>query len=165
MRPISIKNFHKIPILMKLLLLICTPFCLWLFIVGALNDSGLAFAGAIPLTAILIGLGFFLNYGIKITSKRVVLMNQDMLKVFSYEDVSYIKIGFTNDSVFGTVKAKNQKAYDFYFDGVDLNRGFAWFHSRFLISGLKITEEFVEKSIAKLSACEKVKIQNRYVKQ
>lgn len=164
MRPISIKNFHKIPILMKLLLLIGTPLCLWLFIIGILNDSGLAFVGAIPLTAVLIGLGFFANYGIKITSKRVVLINQDMLKVFSYEDVSYIEIGFTNDSVFGTVKAKNQKAYDFYFSGVDLNKGFQWFHSRFLESDLKITEKFVKKSIAKLSTCEKVKIQNNYGK-
>lgn len=164
MRPICIKNFHKIPILMKLLLLLGVPLLLWLFIVGMLNDSGLAFVGAIPLTIVLIGLGLFSNYGIKITSKRVTVLNQDTWKTFLYEDVIYIEIVFGNDSVFGTIKAKNQKAYDFYFSGVDLNRGFQWFHSRFLESDLKITGNFVKKSIATLSTCEKVKIENRYVK-
>lgn len=163
MRPICIRNFHKVPLLLWLLLLLGVPLLLWLFIIGMLNHSGLVFVGGIPLAITFVGLGLFFNYGIKITSKRVTVLNQDMWKSFLYEDVIYIKIVFGNDSVFGTIKAKNQKAYDFYFSGVDLNRGSQWFHSRFLESDLKITEKFVKRSIEKLSACEKVKIENRYV--
>lgn len=166
MRPIRIKHFHKIPILMQLLLLLGVPLLLWLMVTGiAVQSAGLTFIGAIPLTAVLIGLSFFWNYGITITSKRVTLLSQNMWKTFLYEDVVYIKIGFSDDSIYGTIKAKNQKAYDFYFGGIDLNIGFQWFHSRFLESDLRITEQFVKQSIEKLAACGKVKIENCYMKR
>ena len=91
-------------------------------------------------------------------------MNQRMLKVFRYEDVIYIKIVFDNDSIFGEIKAKNQKTYEFCFDGIDLSGGSS-FGGILWIAGLKITRKFVDKSILDLSACEKVKIQNLYAKQ
>ena len=166
MRPICIKHFHKVPILMQLLLLLGVPLLLWLMVTGiTVQSAGLTFVGAIPLFIVLIGFGFFWNYGIKITSKRVTLLSQDMWKTFYYDEIKYIEIGFSNNSIYGTIKAQNQKAYDFYFSGIDLNRGSQWFHSRLLESDLKMTEQFVKRSIEKLSVCEKVKIQNRYVKE
>ena len=150
---------------MKLLLLIALPFCIWLLIVGILNQvAPLIVIAAIPLTALVISMGFFLNYGIRITSKRVTLMNQHMLKVFRYEDVIYIKIIFDNENIFGEIKAKKQKTYEFCFDGVDLSSGTS-FLMLYWIAGLKITRKFVDKSISDLSACEKVKIQNLYAEQ
>lgn len=165
MRPICIRNFHKVPLLLWLLLLLGVPLLLWLFIIGMLKHSGLVFVGGIPLAIAFVGLGLFFNYGIKITSRRVTVLNQDTWKTFLYDEVIYIEIGFSDDSIYGTIKAKNQKAYDFYFSGIDLNRGFQWFHSRFLESDLKITEQFVKRSIEKLSTCEKVKTENRYRKR
>lgn len=136
MKSINIKNFHKIPILI----------------------------GAVPLTALIVGMGFFWNYGIRITSKRVILMNQLMLKIFRYEDVIYIKIVFDNDTISGKIKAKHKKACEFCFDGIDLSSR-SLFLGHLWIEGLKLTKKFVDKSISDLSACEKVKIQNLYTKQ
>jgi hypothetical protein len=162
MKPINIKHFHKTPILMKLLLLIGIPICILLLVFGIVYKiSELISIGVIILAAFLVGEGFFWNYGIRITSKSVTLINQQMLKVFPYEEVHCFEIVFADDVIFGKVKAKNQKAYEFYFDGVDLNSG-GLFHSSLLTSNLKLTKKFVEKSIADLSTCEKVKIKNLY---
>lgn len=166
MRPICIKHFHKVPILLKILILVGISLGGWLLGVGlAGRVFELIVVGSIPLAVIMLGLVLFWNYGIKITSKRVTLLSQDTWKTFLYDEVIYIEIGFSDDSIYGTIKAKNQKAYDFYFSGIDLNRGFQWFHSRFLESDLKITEQFVKRSIEKLSTCEKVKTENRYRKR
>ena len=59
MRSIRIKKFHKIPILMQLLLLLVIPLLLWLIIIGILNHSGLAFVGGIPLAITFVGLGCY----------------------------------------------------------------------------------------------------------
>ena len=165
MKSIKISNFHHIPFLMKLLILIGLPICLCFLVIGIIKHSiGLILIGTIPLISAIIGLGFFFSYGIKITSKKVILINQRMLKIFPYEDVIYIKIVFRNDNIEGEIKAKNQKTYLFCFDGIDLSLN-ASFLSYLWISGLKLTKEFVEKSIASLSACEKVKIENFYTSQ
>ena len=166
MKPINIKHLHKVPVLLKLILLPVLPVCIWLFIFGLVHQIvELACIGAIPIFLLIIAGGFFWNYGIRITSKYVTLIDQWMLKVFPYEDVIYIKISFTDEIIFGEVKARNQKIYEFCFTGLDLNRGASFFHTSLLMSGLKLTKPFVEKSIADLSACEKVKIQNLYSKQ
>ena len=101
----------------------------------------------------------FFSYGIKITSKRVVLISQRMIKSFRYEDVIYIKIDFHNESIQGEIKAKQQKACTFCFDGIDLS-GRSLFLSHLWISGLKLSKRFVDQSIASLSNCEKVRVQN-----
>ena len=162
MKTIKVRHFHRLPFLMKLLLAIGLPICfLFLFIGIAENCGELILVGVIFFTSAIVGFCFFFSYGIKITSKRIVLINQRMLKIFRYEDVAYIKIVFKNDSIEGEIKAKYQKAYSFRFDGIVLN-GHSLFLSYLGMSGLKLTKKFVDKSIANLLACEKVKIQNLY---
>ncbi len=162
MKPINIKNFHKIPLLMNLLLLIAVPLCICFLTTGIMYKiTELIVIAAIFLVALVIGIGFFLNYGIRITSKRVTLMNQRMLKVFRYDDVIYIKIVFDNDTISGEIKTENQKAYEFYFDGIDLSTGSSFF-AHLWVTGLKLTKNFVDKSISDLLVCEKVKVQNSF---
>ena len=152
------------PFLIYLLLLIATPTCLGFLVIGITdNIPELIAVGVIYFIALCVGFCFFLNYGIKISSKRVVLLNQQMFKIFRYEDVVYIKITFYNDSIKGIIKARYEEPYEFCFDGIDLRRGGSI--SYFWIKGLKFTKRFVDKSVAKLSACEKVKIQNAYIAQ
>jgi len=152
---------------MVLLLLMALPVFVYFLFSGIVHrNEGVALSGAIPLVVMIVGMGFFWSYGIRITEKSVTLINQHMLKVFDYEDVIYINISFGKDSIFGEIKAKNQKVYDFCFNGIDLNHGRSvCFFPSLWVSGLRLTEKFVDKSIAKLSTCEKVKSQNLYARE
>ena len=162
MKTIKVRHFFRMPFLMKLLIAIALPICFWFLIVGIVEHIvELILIGAIPLVSAIVGFGFFFSYGIKITSKRVVLISQRMIKSFRYEDVIYIKIDFHNESIQGEIKAKQQKACTFCFDGIDLS-GRSLFLSHLWISGLKLSKRFVDQSIASLSNCEKVKVQNFY---
>ena len=73
----------------------------------------------------------------------------------------HFSTGFKKHVIAGEVKTLDQKIFAFSFDGIDLSTSSSLFPSLY-ISGLKLSKEFVEKSIEKLSLCEKVKIQNFY---
>ncbi|MBQ7335388.1 MAG: hypothetical protein IJW92_02810 [Clostridia bacterium] len=162
MKIIKVRHFYRMPFLMKLLIAIGLPICFWFLIAGIVEHiAEFVLIGVIPLVSAIVGFGFFFSYGIKITSQRVVLINQSMIKSFRYEDVIYIKIVFKNESIEGEIKTKHQKACSFCFDGIDLS-GRSLFLSHLWMSGLKLTKKFVDKSIANLSTCEKVKIQDLY---
>ena len=162
MKTIRIRHFYRMPFLAKLLITVGLPIVFVFLILGIVEHiAALILIGAIPLVSAVIGLCFFFSYGIKITSKRIVLINQRMLKSFRQDDVIYIKIVFKSESIEGEIKTKHQKACSFCFDGIDLS-GRSLFLSHLWISGLKLTKKFVDKSIANLSICEKVKIQDLY---
>lgn len=163
MSPIVIKHFHKIPILMKIFLLIGIPIYLYFFVFGIIYGIGALIAVTSFITlAIAVGGGFFLNYGIKITEKSVTLLNQRMFKRFAYDDISFIKIVFNNETISGEIKTKKQQTFEFLFDGVELSGYRAAFLPTLWSSGLKLNKKFTEESIIALSRCEKVKIINRY---
>ena len=161
MKTIKIKHFYSLPLLETLLVLIGLPLCIF-FLIS--QNPGLIALGAIVLVVVIVGCVFFFNYGITISPKAVVLMDQDMLKIFPYEDVIYIKIVFQNDSIEGEVKARGQKPFPFCFTGTH-PRGLIFLGYIFSTSGVKITKKFVDKSIERLSCCEKVKIKNLYTEK
>ena len=161
MKTIKIKHFYSLPLLETLLALIGVPLCI-LFLLS--EKSGLIAVGVIVLVIVIVACVFFFNYGITISPKAVVLMNQDMLKIFPYEDVIYIKIVFQNDSIEGEIKARGQKPFTFCFTGTH-PRGLIFLGYIFSTSGVKITKKFVDKTIERLSHCEKVKIKNLYTEK
>lgn len=156
MKTIKLRRLFRLPIIMKLMVFVATALCLGFFMSGV---ADLIVIGVIFVIVMIVGLGFFYSYGIKITPKRVTVINQRMFKIFDYERVSYIKIVFGKQSIWGEIKVYHQKPCEFSFDIVD-------FSSRTLIgymlwiSEVRLTKKFVDKSIARLSQCEKVQIQN-----
>ena len=107
---------------------------------------------------IIIATYFRLNYGITITEKRVVAIEQAGIKILQYDDVSNIVVKFTDESVVAYIRMKNQKEYAFVWDSIFLGtHGILPSHNK-----IKLYDEWVEKSIANLSRCPKVKIQNFY---
>ena len=101
---------------------------------------------------------FRFNYGITITEKRVVAIEQAGIKILRYDDVSSIVVKFTDESVVAYIKMKNQKEYTFVWDSIFLGTNVILpSHNK-----IKLYDEWVEKSIANLSKCPKVKIQNFY---
>ena len=166
MKKIKIRNFHKMPILAKLLFWLGIPILLLLLVMAIVENIGeLIILFAIPLATCVLGIVCFLNYGITISSKNIFLVDQFMLARYKYTEVDYIKIVFKNDSVRGEVKKKGGKIYPFVFVGMNLSTGLRVTPKKLWCTDLKITRKFVEESIASLSACKKVKIQNFYTKE
>ena len=161
MKTIKIKHFYSLPLLETLLALIGLPLCIS-FVIS--KNPALIAIGIFLLLIVIVACVFFFNYGITISPKAIVLMDQDMLKIFPYEDVIYIKIVFHNDSIEGEVKARGQKPFTFCFTGTH-PRGLIFLGYIFSTSGVKITKKFVDKSIERLSHCEKVKIKNLYTEK
>ena len=62
---------------------------------------------------ILVATYFRFNYGITITEKRVVAIEQAGIKILRYDDVSSIVVKFTRESIVAYIKMKNQKEYAF----------------------------------------------------
>jgi hypothetical protein len=110
---------------------------------------------------ILVATYFRFNYGITITEKRVVAIEQAGIKILRYDDVSSIVVKFNDESVVAYIRMKNQKEYTFVWDSIFLGTNVILpSHNK-----IKLYDEWVEKSIANLSNCPKVKIQNFYSKK
>ena len=149
---------------------------LWLFMIGVeflltlLVFMGVAFITedhnyALAILCLLLGVVilvatyFRFNYGIMITEKRVVAIEQAGIKILRYDDVSSIVVKFTDDSVVAYIRMKNQKEYTFVWDSIFLGTNVILpSHNK-----IKLYDEWVEESIANLSNCPKVKIQNFYI--
>ena len=165
-KKIKIRNFHKIPILAKVFLGLAIPILLLLLVIWITEGIGvLIVVSAIPFAMLLVGGIFFLNYGITISAKNIFLIDQVMLRKYKMEDVDYIKIVFKNDGIGGEVKKKGGKVYPFSFSGLNLSCGLSSYPKKLWRADLKITKKFVTESIANLSTCKKVKIQNFYTKE
>lgn len=118
---------------------------------------------AVFAVVILVAAYFRFNYGITINENRLIAIEQARIKVLRYDDISSIVVKFTNKSVAAYIKMKNQKEYIFMWEEIVLgNNPFFAFAN---INKIKINDEFIKKSIASLSKCEKVKIQNFYIQQ
>ncbi|MBQ4510535.1 MAG: hypothetical protein II984_07400 [Clostridia bacterium] len=147
----------------------------WLFILGvAILLALLVFMAVVFITedhnywlailCLLLGVVIFVatyfrfNYGITITEKRVVAIEQSEIKMLRYDDVSSIVLKFTDKSVVAYIKMKNQKEYTFVWDSIFLGTNIILPSE----NKIKLYDEWVEKSIANLSKCPKVKIQNFY---
>ena len=148
---------------------------LWLFIIGVAillallvfmavvfitedHNYGLAILCLLLGVVILVATHFRFNYGITITEKRVVAIEQSGIKILRYDDVSSIVVKFTDESVVAYIKMKNQKEHTFVWDSIFLGTSII-LPSK---NKIKLYDEWVEKSIANLSKCPKVKIQNCY---
>ncbi len=122
------------------------------------KNYGLATLCFALITLIFVAMYFRFNYGIRISEKRVIAIEQGKMKILKYDDVSSITIKFTNEKIIAYIKMKSHKEYTFVWDHVFLGSNV------FLPSKLNIAldDKFVTKSIESLSICDKVKIQNFY---
>ena len=149
------------PIAVILILVLVTPFCA---VLAATGIGALIAIACVYFLVVAVGLGFFFSYGIKITEKRVTVMSQWMWKTVRYEDVAYVRIVLEDGCISGEIKTKQQERYPFSFTGVDLSRATSLFPG-LLSAGLRIDDAFIENAVARLSECEKVKVQNNYKPQ
>ena len=97
-------------------------------------------------------------YGLRISRKRIVAVDQSSIKLLSYEAVSRITVKFTQEAISALIKTKEQAEYLFVWDCIFLGSD-PLLPNR---NKVKITSDFIEKSITELSKCEKVRIQNYF---
>lgn len=160
MKPIKIKYFCRLPILLILLLLVGTPIFLWFLIFGIIEAiPAFIVIASIPICGTMVGIGFFLSYGIKITNKRISIIYVNALKFYRWEDVLSMEIGFDNESIWGEIKLRNQSPYIFYFDEFELSS--KPILSRLSVVKIKITKAYVCKITKQLSRIDKIRIINR----
>ena len=122
------------------------------------HDYGMAILCFLLGVVILIALYFRFNYGITINEKRVVVIEQAGIKILRYEDICSIVVKFTDESVIAYIKMKNQQEYIFVWDSIFLGTNVILPSE----NKIKLYPKWVERSIASLSKCPKVQIQNFY---
>ncbi len=147
----------------------------WLFIIGVAllltllvvmavafifedRNYGLAIICLLLGIVILFAMYFRFNYGITISEKRVVTIEQAQIKILRYDNISSIIVKFTNESVVAYIKMKNQQEHVFVWDSIFLGTNVI-LPSK---NKIKLYDKFVEESITNLSKCPKVKIQKFY---
>ena len=106
---------------------------------------------------LLVAVWFRGNYGLTIHKKWIIAIEQTKIKIFRYEDVRSITVKFTNEQVTARIQTSHQQEHAFVWDKIYLRTYFSIIHVH---KKVKLDKEFVEKSIANLSTCPKVKIQN-----
>ena len=122
------------------------------------HNYGLAILCLLLGVVILIALYFRFNYGITINEKRVVVIEQAGIKILRYEDICSIVVKFTDESVIAYIEMKNQQDYTFVWDSIFLGTNVILPSE----NKIKLYPKWVERSIASLSNCPKVQIQNFY---
>ncbi|MBE6558277.1 MAG: hypothetical protein E7661_04630 [Ruminococcaceae bacterium] len=122
------------------------------------NNGGLAFL-CLPIASIVpISLMFLFNYGIRINSKRIIAIEQNQIKILPYDEVRRITVRFMDDRVTALIKMMDNREYLFVWDA--LYMGYNFWHTSPLWVKTNIKKDFVSQSVASLSACEKVLIQD-----
>ena len=100
----------------------------------------------------------FFAYGLRISHKRVIALDQTSVKFLPYDSVSRITVKFTSDAVSAVIKTKDQSEYFFVWDSIYLGSDPILPNQ----NKANVTLKFIEKSINELSKCEKVRIQNYF---
>ena len=108
-----------------------------------------------------------LNYGLRISEKRMILRSHRKKKVVPYDAVREVVVTFTQESIAACVKTQEEEIRFVWEEMVTDSRkvfpGRGWGSNSVPIRvGIQMTDRFVENSIERLSQCEKVRIENFY---
>jgi len=108
-----------------------------------------------------------LNYGLRISEKRMILRSHRKKKVVPYDAVREVVITFTQESIAACVKTQEEEIRfvweEMITDSQKIFPGRGWGSGSVPFRvGIKMTDRFVENSIERLSQCEKVRIENFY---
>lgn len=122
------------------------------------GDAGLG-AGFLLMILLLVAMeSVQLFYGLRITPRQVITFSQDGVECIPYSEVSKITVIFRPDFVKAVIRSRG-KDYDAIWSYIRLSSLKSIFN---VVLWVKVNDSFVEKSIAKLSQCPKVVIENRF---
>lgn len=153
---VKIAHFSRLSFFMLLLVILgSTIDALFLIFGVAYKSIDIIVIGALIAVPIIIFLLCIFNYGVKITSKRVVISFLRELKIFSYDDVYYIKIALSPDYLSVKVKARGQEVYEFCFTNSSISPASI---IPFVIK-VKLSQKFIRKCVNTLSGIEKVEVE------
>ena len=109
-----------------------------------------------------------LNYGFYINEKRVVLRSCGKKQVVPYDAVREMMVTFTQENMAVRVTTAQGEEIRFVWEAMTIDSkkifpGLGWGSSSVPVRvGIRMTERFVENSMARLSQCEKVRMENFY---
>lgn len=130
-------------------------------------EFGGAVIGAFFVLVLLHGAWRRLSYGIRIGEKRVVLRSQRQRHVVPYDAVVEVVVTFAQETIAACVKTREEEIRVVWEEMVTDSRkvfpGRGWGSNNVPVRvGIRMTDRFVEKSIQRLSQCDKVRIENLY---
>ena len=107
-----------------------------------------------------------LSYGLRISEKRIILRAQRRRQVVPYDAVREVVVTFTQDKVAARVITPDEEICfvweEIIADSRKVFPGRGWGSNSVPVRvGIRMTDRFVEKSMERLSQCEKVRIENR----
>ena len=135
----------------------------------AKEEYGSALVCAFFALVLLRGAWVRFNYGLRINEKRIVLRSHRQKRVIPYDAVRGIVVTFHQASVAVRVITQDAEEIHFVWEEmmVESKRIFptwGWGSgSTPARVGIRMTERFVEKSMERLSQCEKVRVENFYL--
>ena len=100
----------------------------------------------------------FFAYGLRITTVKIIAIDQHTIKILPYNRVKRITVNFTRNSVSAIINTLDNEEFIFAWDSLFLGTHII-LPKRNKIS---ITPDFIKKSISALSECDKVRIQNNF---
>ncbi len=122
------------------------------------GDTGLG-VGFLLMVLLLFGMNSVrLFYGLHITSKNVIAFSQAGVEWIPYSEVSKITVTFWSNSVKAVIRSRG-KDYEAIWSYIRLSSIGSIFD---VGTWVKVNDKFIENSIAKLSQCPKVVIENRF---
>ena len=130
------------------------------------EEFGGAVIGAFFVVVLLHGAWRRLSYGIRIGEKRVVLRSQRQRHVVPYDAVVEVVVTFTQDKILACVKTQENEEIRFVWeemvtDSRKVFPGRGWGSNSVPVRvGIRMTDRFVERSIERLTQCEKVRIED-----
>lgn len=132
----------------------------WMAYVFIVADHDYGFGVMCLLLSLVIPLAlwFQFHYGITITDKKVVLIEQSGIRVLPYDQVSEIRVAFFENAVRADVKTKKQEEIVFVWDRLFLGSSLL-FPS---FNAVRLTPKIIKKSMEELSKVPKVKIRKFY---
>ena len=152
-------RFKKAPLFLFIYLLVFS--LLTVIATVTLKDGAYALSAIAILINLLLSFALwcrFFAYGLRISHKRVIAVDQTSVKFLPYGSVSRITVKFTSDAVSAVIKTKDQSEYCFVWDSIYLGSDPILPNQ----NKANVTLKFIEKSINELSKCEKVRIQNYF---
>ena len=158
MKSIKIRGMYRLPLVLIIGLIIGIPLVSWLFFIGIRDSAAvLVGAGILFFLIICVGLGFFINYGVSISEKRVVLIDDGLFKVFRREDIVAFTVIVSKKCMRVELKVRGEKPYKFCFGEFNLDHG-AVILPRLWVVKYRISDQYIEKLKSKFEGVEGVKL-------
>lgn len=160
MKSIKIRGMYRLPLALRIGLVIGIPLVSWFLFIGITdNVPELVAVGILFFLILIVGLGFYACYGVKITKKRVILVDQGFIKIFKRDELVKFNIIISKRYMQVQIKARCEKPCEFCFGDFDINTKATanLLFPRLFIVKYRVSDKYIEKLKSKFDGVEDIR--------